>query len=150
MTFKYTGYIILSSFLIFMIGCGSPEKEILPKDALSIDQFAAVLIDIQISEGIKSQHSTSNIRRSDKTLLDYDAIYAAHGVSENSFAVTYDYYRSRPAALEKIYEQVLDSLIMLDAEVKQQFTIEQKAEADSLQAISRRRRDSIQAILSRK
>jgi hypothetical protein len=48
----------------------------------------------------------------------YANIFAGHGIDQEEFEATYDYYKARPDEMELIYEQVLDSLSKLDVQVK--------------------------------
>lgn len=134
----------LSAFVLLLIAsCGSDsgEEENLPK--LSADKFTEVMIDVQIAEGMKTQKLTYTMDQPNEMNNLYVHIFEKHEISEVDFMEAFRYYRSRPGKMELIYEQVLDSLSKLDVEVKQKYSLEQDAESDSIQDVTRRMRDSI-------
>lgn len=144
---KNTALIILFGFCL----SACVEKESLPPaNALDKDTFTAVMIDIQLAEGKNTQKSY--IRNRDKTkFVDmYPEIFEKHAVKRENFLATYNYYVEHPGKMEKVYEQVLDSLSKLDVEIKQKYNAERKAENDSLREANQRRRDSLRANQKRK
>lgn len=129
--------------LLFVFACGdaSTEEENLPN--MSADKFTEVMIDVQLAEGMKTQKLAYTKANSNDMNILYDYIFVKHDVSQEDFMEAFRYYRSRPGKMELIYEQVLDSLSKLDVEVKQKYSLEQSAEADSIQDATRRMRDSL-------
>jgi hypothetical protein len=135
--------VVYALILLVAVACGneSSEEENLP--SMSADKFTEVMIDVQLAEGMKTQKLTyTRANENDMNRL-YDHIFAKHEVSKEDFMEAFRYYRSRPGKMEIIYEQVLDSLSKLDVEVKQEYSLDQAAEADSIQNATRRMRDSI-------
>lgn len=112
-------------------GCGQ-KKEPVPDDLLDRETFTSLMLDVQLAEGLKSQRSRSSTFSKDWSREVYDDIFIRHGVSEEDFQETYSWYQGRPDLMEGIYEQVLDSLSKLEAEIKQAYANETKAKKDSL------------------
>ena len=117
--------------VLFLVwGCGQ-KKEPVPDDLLDRDTFAALMLDVQLAEGLKSQRSRSNTFSKDWSREVYEDIFIRHEISEEDFQKTYSWYQTRPDLMEGIYEQVLDSLSTLEAEIKQAYANETKAMRDS-------------------
>jgi hypothetical protein len=140
MKLKGATYILV---LLIAVACsgGSSEEETPPN--MSADKFTEVMIDVQLAEGMKTQKLAYTKSNGNDMNILYDHIFVKHDVSKDDFMEAFRYYRSRPGKMELIYEQVLDSLSKLDVEVKQKYSLEQDAEADSIQDATRRMRDSI-------
>jgi len=117
--------------IILIVSCSSPEEEGIPENVLSPEKFTSVMIDVQITEGMRAQ-GVDLITPGEGVEGAYEEIFSKHQINKESFDVSYDYYLDHPDKMEKIYEQVLDSLSKLDAQVKQKFTTERKARADSI------------------
>lgn len=124
-------HISLLIIFIFLLSCSPDEKEVIPEGVIKPEKFTAVMIDVQITEGMRAQ-GVDIIRPENDADGLYDEIFQKHDISEESFETSYDYYLDRPDEMELIYEQVLDSLSKLDAQVKQRFTTERKARLDSI------------------
>jgi hypothetical protein len=133
--------------LVFILfGCSSSDEKKLPAHILDTDEFAMVMIDVQLAEGMKAQRISISQDDEGSVFELYKAIFEKHNVEEDEFMETYDYYRKHPEQMEKVYEQVLDSLNKLDAEVKQEYSAEQKARSDSLQEVRQIKLDSLRKI----
>jgi len=140
-------YLISISFLFLLLSCGDNEEKV-PTDILDANTFTAVMIDIQLAEGMDSQKSYNSLNRGETKKVDpYAQIFEKLDVDPEAFRRTYDYYSKRPAKMELIYEQVLDSLTKLDVEVKQSYTQSERTKNDSLRDASQKRSDSIRGIL---
>jgi len=123
--------LFIFTFLLFLLSCSSEEKNVLPENVLAPEKFTSVMIDVQITEGMRAQGV--DIITPDKGVKGaYDQIFQKHQITEKAFEQSYNYYLEHPDKMEMIYEQVLDSLSKLDAEVKQKFSAERKARADSI------------------
>ena len=133
--------------VVFLMGCVSNEVKI-PDDIIDADSFTAIMIDVQLKEGMTSH--TGTVRRNEAKAQGFDpyaSIFESHGVKAEKFKRTYDFYSLHPDLMEGIYEQVLDSLSKLEAEVKQKFTKDERAKSDSLHQANRRRSDSIRELV---
>jgi len=89
------------------------------------------MLDVQLAEGIKSQYARSRAFGNDWSRDVYDDIFIRHNVAEEDFQKTFGWYQGRPDLMEGIYEQVLDSLSKLEAEIKQAYNNQAKAIRDS-------------------
>ncbi len=130
-------YICILLTGLFLWSCGGEERK-LPPNSLSKKKFTEVMIDVQLSEGMKNQRGMRERNLGVNAPEIYHALFEKHGITKESFLVTYNYYRAHPGEMELIYEAVLDSLNILDAEIKQSFSAAQRAERDSIQAANRK------------
>lgn len=137
------GFFFLS--IIFLAACGSEEPE-KPKDVLNSDKFTALMIDVQLIEGIRAQRIDVSERKGKAESFLYAEVFDKHSITREEFEKTYAYYMKNPKRMEQIYEQVLDSLNKLDADIKQEFSREMKNKADSVREVKEKKRDSLKAI----
>jgi hypothetical protein len=132
--------------VLLLVACGE-NKALRPAELLSMDVFTAVMLDVQIAEGIKTQRAAGN-RFADSQADDaYAAVFEKHGISKEAFLTTYAWYRENPDQMELVFETVLDSLSKLEAEVKQAFAEEQKEDRYSLDSARSNNEKSIRAKL---
>lgn len=132
---------------ILLIGCISKEVQI-PDDIIDADTFTDIMIDVQIAEGMTSHNRTNRRNKTEEQGFDpYISIFKKHNVEADEFQRTYDFYSHHPDLMEGIYEQVLDSLSKLEAEVKQRFTKEERTRTDSIRNANQRKSDSIRGIV---
>lgn len=125
--FSGFGFVLL---VFFFIGCEQRE-ETPPPDILSKDEFTAVMIDVQLIEGMKVHRLGPKRDRTPDMEVLYNGVFQKHGIEKEAFIDTYDYYKERPDQMELIYEQVLDSLSKLDVEVKKEYGREVRSARDT-------------------
>jgi hypothetical protein len=132
---------LFSGLLLLFAACKNEEPKV-PDNLLDRQTFTAVMLDAQLVEGFKTQiaHSAAKGRNVGRHL--YLDIFEKHGVSEKDFRRTYGYYQERPELMEGIYEQVLDSLSKLEAQIKKDFSDQTKLQHDSLSRPYKVPRDS--------
>ena len=96
---------------VALLGCGE-EKVKLPAGLLPPAKITSILADIHIAESrvelMRVSPDTADVvfRRLQKE------IFKKHKVSEAEFNKTYDYYIDNIAALDKVYEGLIDTLTM--------------------------------------
>ncbi len=126
--------------MAFLYGCGSDvvQEE---KPPIDQDMFTALMIDVQLAEGMKTQKIFVTKKNPGAINMLYEDIFAKHGVTEEEFQKTFTFYRERPGLFEVVYEQVLDSLSKLDVEVKQEYGQYLKQKKDSTSKATQNNRD---------
>lgn len=117
--------------VVLLSSCRSDKKQEIPADVLSSEKFTSVMIDVQLLEAMRAQ-GVEMISPEDGIDGEYGQIFSKHHISESEFRTSYKFYRENPEKMEKVFEQVLDSLSKLDAEVKQRYSAQRKAQTDSL------------------
>lgn len=137
---------ILILFAIVAVGCANREVHV-PDDLIPTDSFIEIMIDLQIREGRGGAVRNEQELAAKKEMPeDFLHILDKHNTDVDAFVKTFDFYSNHPKLMEGIYEQVLDSLSKLEAEIKQQFTKEDRNKTDSLLQLNRKRHDSIRGI----
>jgi len=106
------------AILLLLASCDETVVEISPKGLLDKDVFTTVMVDVQLVEGMKVHKLGPMREKSPDMEAMYANIFEGHGINQEEFEATYDYYKARPKEMELIYEQVLDSLSKLDVQVK--------------------------------
>jgi hypothetical protein len=106
------------AILLLLASCDEPVVEIAPEGLLGKDVFTTVMVDVQLVEGMKVHKLGPMREKSPDMEAMYANIFEGHGINQEEFEATYDYYKARPDEMELIYEQVLDSLSKLDVQVK--------------------------------
>ncbi|WP_026953451.1 DUF4296 domain-containing protein [Algoriphagus mannitolivorans] len=104
--------LILLIFLVCISACQSsnPSQE----GVLTEDQMVAVLLDIQLTEGMVSAipipYDSSGVLY---TLMEKE-IFIKHGVSDSVFTRSMKYYLEDAVMMEKIYARIIDSLTVME------------------------------------
>ncbi len=89
------------------------------------------MLDVQIAEGIKTQYAHSLNKDGSLSRELYDEIFERHEIKEEDFRKTYGFYQSRPELMEGVFEQVLDSLSKLEAQIKKDYSSAHQSKRDS-------------------
>jgi hypothetical protein len=96
--------------LLFVLLHACKSNEPPPEGILSEDQMVEVLVDIHLAEGIKQTGETTT----DRTLLQisdmYQAVFEHHGITEESFRESFDWYSRRELIFDRVYEKVIERL----------------------------------------
>lgn len=106
--------ILVFFFFIGVLGaCSSSRRP--PEGILSEDQMVAVLLDVQLTEGIVSAipvpyDSSTRLY----SLMEKD-IFLKHGVSDSVFTRSMKFYLEDAATMEKIYARIIDSLTVMES-----------------------------------
>lgn len=128
-------------FFLAAIGLAACQSDeiVIPDDVMAKDKFARIMVDVQLTEGLKSQYTHRKTMGSEHLRVLFDELLEKHGSSEEEFQHSFDFYRDYPTLMEDIYEQVLDSLSTLEAQIKQEFSTQSQAARDSMNEGSARR-----------
>jgi len=132
-------------FLALVIQACGPDEPVRPPGTLSEEKFTAVMIDVQLNEGMRSQRKMRD-RQVEVDAKNYQAIFKKHGISKEEFLTTFGFYREHPGEMELVYEAVLDSLSTLEAEIKQAFTADQNARRDSINEAQKKIRKDLKGL----
>jgi hypothetical protein len=99
------------------LACTPEEEENKPADLVPTDKMTRILIDVHLTEASIGR----TIRNFDTSRVAYKQahklVLKRHHVSDSAFKHSYDYYLLHPALLDKIYDNVLDSLSLREAKL---------------------------------
>jgi hypothetical protein len=105
-------------FLLFtiLISCTSEEKSIsIPETTLSKEKMVSVMLDIHISEATMNM-TPINRNASDRPVPGIDVLQK-NNISKEQFDESFIFYTKHPVLLNEIYDEVMDSLSKMQAEV---------------------------------
>lgn len=104
-------------FVAIMLTSCSEKKVEVPADVLSTDKMIAVLTDVEIAEAARNQHDIVKDTIADFTTASAKFIFEKHKVNATDFQRSMDWYAAHPEMLNKIYEEVVNSLSKKQSEV---------------------------------
>jgi hypothetical protein len=128
---------ILFILLVFTIlSCTKLKGPKKPKNLISKDKMAAILIDAKL---LTSANSANKLVMRDAGVNLNNYIYEKHHIDSLQFALSNNYYAFHVEDYEEIYNNVIDSLERLKAALKEieaeEWKVQTKREEDSLAKI---------------
>ena len=106
---------------LFLFGlsmsCGSKKIEV-PANLLQPNEFVELMIEMHLVDGYLHQSLTTLHSRKDSAFLIYPAILEKYNISRTLLDSTVLFYGKHPEEFNKIYDQVLDSLSMMEGETR--------------------------------
>ena len=103
--------IIFLFFLVFLFSCGS-EK---PKNLLSKDEMAEIIVDLAIYEQVFFVNSQQDIDVENINTF----VFKKHKTNAAAFRESHTYYLRTPDALEDIYKKAKEIIISKDPKMKE-------------------------------
>ncbi|MFA6262406.1 MAG: DUF4296 domain-containing protein [Bacteroidia bacterium] len=88
-----------------------------PADLLSRKQMSSILVDLHLSEAMVNATNEVNDSFIQLSVNRNAAIYKKHGVQEENFRTSFEYYKLQPMEIDSIYTDIIQQLI--DIQVKQ-------------------------------
>jgi hypothetical protein len=111
--------LMLTFFVLIFFSCGSKSSSATkPVIILSEEQMTAILMDVHLVEG------TINFKRNIGQGVDeqkselYNQLMEDHGVTPEILESNLMYYNQKPEVLEKIYEEIITRLSIMQTELK--------------------------------
>ena len=94
----------------FLLACSS-SQESMPEEILSQNEFASILKEVHLAEGVFELQKT-NIKEGAQNALSnsYQKIFSSHNINETIFQKTLEYYANHPSELEEIYADVIEEI----------------------------------------
>ena len=104
-------------FFIFLFGCTTKEVDDRPPNLIGEEAMTSVLTDVHLIEGARTGltilgDTASNIANY------YNAMYEKHGISKETFEISFAYYTQHPEIMDKMYERVIEELTIIETELK--------------------------------
>lgn len=110
--------LILISFLL--VSCAGEEAPLPPANAIPEDRFVPVMVDVHLVEATINQKFGRIDDTTSSSQRYYEALFEKHHITRTEFDSTFNYYKRNPRQMEKIYQQVNDSLESLSKSLKEQ------------------------------
>ncbi|MDX5340764.1 MAG: DUF4296 domain-containing protein [Cyclobacteriaceae bacterium] len=98
--------------LVCLLACQSSNRS--KEGLLSEDQMVAILLDIQLTEGIVSAIPIPYDSSGKLYTLMEREIFVKHGVSDSVFTQSMKHYLEDALLMERIYARIIDSLTVME------------------------------------
>jgi hypothetical protein len=94
--------------------------ELIPDSIIGPDKMAAILMDVHLAEATVQETASDSVRmQKDKILAGYYGyILELHGENQEHFVQSYRYYEAHPLILNRVYQQVIEDLSLLERKYK--------------------------------
>lgn len=102
--------------LIVFASCTHPEAR--PRDLLSEAKMVEVMVDVHLFEALAEGKNIFDDSLAIFVASNYAEIFSKHGIKEEQFQRTFDYYEHNPAKMDELMTKVIDELSKIEAEVK--------------------------------
>lgn len=107
--------------IILLTSCyTAPKKELdpAPVNLIDRDQLVLIIVDVEIAESALRQkqnvgHEIKNIKES-----YYYSIFTKYEVTREQFDSSMTYYKQDPEVMDKIYEDVITKLSVMESEIQ--------------------------------
>ena len=138
-----TLHIFFVVLIAFAVSCVPKPDNTPPPGLIDRDKFARVMVDVQLIEGMRV-HKLGPRRQNMVNMVPmYEGVFEKHGITEEEFRKTFDYYKDHPDLMKEVYEQVVDSLTTLEVRVKREFQEAEMERRDSITRAEGREVDSV-------
>ncbi len=96
--------------LLFVVLHACKGNEPPPEGILSEEKMVELLVDIHLAEGIKQTGETT-LDRTHLQISDmYQAVFDHHGITEEKFRESFEWYARRELLFDRVYEKVIERL----------------------------------------
>lgn len=109
----------LPLFLLCMLlaACSDPEHVDIPKDVLPKEKMAEVMVDVHLLEATVNLTVTATDKAAFNEKGDQIDVYKKHNTTRQQYEESYAFYTRHPDLLGEIYQEVLNELSKMQAEV---------------------------------
>jgi hypothetical protein len=109
-------YFLYFLFISALLACNNNAEISIPDSVISKEKMAAVLLDIHLAEANMNLSVNPQSIQPKSNSLNID-ILKKHGLNKKTFDESFQFYSENPALLNEIYQQVLNDLSKLQAQV---------------------------------
>src|SRR6185295_7282656 len=99
----------LKIFLLVLLASCKPENR-RPAGILPEDKMVEIMIDVHIFEAVKESKKIPVDSLPQVISANYQQIFKNHGISEEQFRKSFDYYEHNPAKMDDLMTKVIDEL----------------------------------------
>ncbi len=123
-----TSYILLLLFIFLGFSCKEKKGFPKPNNLINEKQMVNMLYDIHLGEAYANQYRFQDEMDKIKSKDMYYSVLDKYEVADSVFSQSIVYYSSMPKIYERIYQQVVDRLNMLQEENNQKEEVQIKPE----------------------
>ena len=107
--------------ILLLTSCySSPNQEVgsTPDNIIERDQLVLIITDVEIAES--SLRQKQNVGHEIKNIKEtyYHSIFSKHAVTKEQYDSSMAYYKRDPEVMDKIYEDVITKLSMMQSEIQ--------------------------------
>ena len=117
---KISTYVLLLLLTITSFSCKEKKGFPKPEGLVGEKQMVNILYDIHLNEAYFDHFRMKNQIKKIKSKDLYFSVLSKYGIADSVFSQSVVYYSSMPKIYEKIYQQVIDRLNMLQEANNQQ------------------------------
>lgn len=102
--------------LALIVSCKPQDKK--PSGIFPESKMVEVMTDVQIFEAVKESRKIADDSLASFIAAGYNRIYKNHGITDEEFRKSFDYYKHNPAAMDELMTKVIDELSKREGEMK--------------------------------
>ena len=107
--------VVLPVFVLLLWACNSQEGR-KPDRLLNPDQMAALIVDLQMADAWVAIKRSEGDAPSDMQWKLYDSVFSIHEVNRQIFEQNIQWYATRLAEMDQIYDDVIQRLNLIQAD----------------------------------
>jgi hypothetical protein len=127
-------YIVLLVAVFCVASCARPKGKVLPKD-----KMVPVLVEIQLAEAEANNMNPLEGGKSLKVISEYDRIFTKYNIQPEDFYSSFEYYKSKPALMDSLYQDVLTELARQEGDLNNKINGVKKRKIDSTKAAQQKK-----------
>jgi len=119
--FKMKKILFLFISLLLLVSCYTTENKIKhssPSNLIEEETMVLILADVEIAESALRQMQNTNQEIGTRQETYYYSIFSKYDVSREQFDSSMAYYKKEPEMMDRIYEEVITRLSVIESEIQ--------------------------------
>lgn len=112
-------FLLLISLGLLFTSCGESTEETKLKASVPKEKMISILIDIHLLEARAEEFKMLNDSFITAKRAAYDSIFKKHNIEKELFMNSFEYYEKNPSEMDELYEYVVDSFSVMEANLKE-------------------------------
>lgn len=110
---------LLLFFVLFLAisGCRNPSKEPPQPGVIPKEEFTRLMLDLHLADGWFAYRRAQGEDAKALAIRIYDSVFAHHGIARQQFEKSIEWYAARPQLLNKIYDDLIHEVNVMQASV---------------------------------
>jgi hypothetical protein len=119
-----SGGVIVVLLLTIVTAC-NPKSEFeltqsdlneVPDSVIAVEEMIDILCDIHLAEAWVVEQPADSVPNTQKLASYYAGIFLSHGISEEEYKRSFQYYTSKPVLMNHIYNKATEKLNLLESQ----------------------------------
>ncbi|MGC8864472.1 MAG: DUF4296 domain-containing protein [Bacteroidales bacterium] len=115
MSLRRRVFLVLLAGILWTAGCKNPAKEPSPPGILNREEFTNLLFDLHLADGWFAIRRAQGDEPKVLATRLYDSVFASHKITREQFEQSMEWYAARPQVLDKIYDELIHRINVLQA-----------------------------------